>query len=640
MKKKIARRLSAIILATTFLTLTINFCIQIDNAKDNMIQSSKLKINQIKEILKKNDEDLSVLTDSLKEDYTIRAKAAAYVIQHRPEIISSQQEIEKIAALLQVDELHIFDKEGRIYAGTEPQYFGYTFHSGEQMEFFLPMLTDHSLELVQGITPNTAEGKLMQYTAVWQEDEKNIIQIGMEPIRLMKAMEKNELSYIFSMVTSEPGTTLLVADKNTGMISGSTDSKLVGFSLEDVGIIPPSNVPADMGFPFQINNVPCFCVFDTYNDQLIGVLETETTLYEDVYPNMLSTGIYLILIALVTIIAILSQIDKYVIRGIDKISMNLNEITAGNLDTRVEVDTSPEFVELSRHINQMVESQLNTTEKLSHIFDTTDVPIGVFECTQGMNRVLVTRKVQTLLMLSDVEAAELFADKDAFERKLETIYTHIVSPYTDIYQLSKKPECYLQIMTFSDGMNITGIITDVTGSVLERRQLEHDRDYDLLTLLLNRRGFTRHMDNLFKTPQKLDDAVLLMVDMDHLKYINDNYGHAYGDAALQKIAALLKTCPSTNRVVARLSGDEFALFLYGETKEVLEKHIQEIHDRMLDASITILEEQTTDVRMSGGYIFYSDCHEGYSKMLGMADEAMYRAKKRRKYEFICWSKDQ
>ena len=148
------------------------------------------------------------------------------------------------------------------------------------------------------------------------------------------------------------------------------------------------------------------------------------------------------------------------------------------------------------------------------------------------------------------------------------------------------------------------------------------------------------MDNLFKTPQKLDDAVLLMVDMDHLKYINDNYGHAYGDAALQKIAALLKTCPSTNRVVARLSGDEFALFLYGETKEVLEKHIQEIHDRMLDASITILEEQTTDVRMSGGYIFYSDCHEGYSKMLGMADEAMYRAKKRRKYEFICWSKDQ
>ena len=268
--------------------------------------------------------------------------------------------------------------------------------------------------------------------------------------------------------------------------------------------------------------------------------------------------------------------------------MNLTEITDGNLDIRVEVDTSPEFVELSRHINQMVESQLNTTEKLSHIFDTTEVPIGVFECTQGMNRVLVTRKVQTLLMLSDAEAAELFADKKAFEQKLENIYTHIVSSYTNVYQLSKKPECYLQIMTFSDGMNTTGIITDVTESILERRQLEHDRDYDLLTLLLNRRGFTRHMDNLFKAPQKFDEAVLLMVDMDHLKYINDNYGHAYGDAALQKIAALLKTCPSANRVVARLSGDEFALFLYGETKDRLEKHIQQIHDRMLFITQSLL----------------------------------------------------
>lgn len=43
----------------------------------------------------------------------------------------------KIADLLQVDEIHVFDKNGRIYAGSMPKYYGYTMDSGEQMNFFL-----------------------------------------------------------------------------------------------------------------------------------------------------------------------------------------------------------------------------------------------------------------------------------------------------------------------------------------------------------------------------------------------------------------------------------------------------------------------------------------------------------------------
>ena len=639
MKKKIAQRLSAIILATMFLTLIINYFIQADNARDRMILSAQLKINQIEEILKKNEEDFDALQNSLKEDYIIRAKAAAYVIQYRPEIIHDQQEIEKIASLLQVDELHIFDKTGKIYAGTRPQYFGYTFNSGEQMEFFLPMLEDYSLEMVQDITPNTAEGKLMQYTAVWQEDRKNIIQVGMEPVRLLKAQEKNELSYIFSMVTSEPGTTLLVADKDTGVISGATNEELNGTTLEEAGIRVPSDDSMEKGFSAGINGETCFCVFESYGDQLIGVLETEKVLYQDVPANMLYTSIYLVTIALVMVGAILGQIDRLVIRGIDKIINSLTKITAGNLDTRVDVDTSPEFIELSCHVNKMVQSQLNSIEKLSRIFDSADVPIGVFECNAEMNRVLVTRKVQSLFMLSDEEAAALFADKEAFERKLAQICAKPVKPYEDVYRLSKESNCYLRIMTFSDENSLTGTVNDVTETVLERFQLEHDRDYDLLTGLLNRRGFYRKMDKLFKNPDNLEEALLLMTDMDHLKAINDNYGHANGDLALQKASSLLKPDSDVKYVAGRLSGDEFVLFMYGESKERLLNDIEKVHERMMKASVTFYEDHQMDVRMSGGYVLYSDCHEGYSRMLRMADEAMYQAKKRRQAEFIRWKKE-
>ena len=73
---------------------------------------------------------------------------------------------------MQVDELHLFDTKGKLFSGSVPKYYNYTFESGEQMKFFLPMLKDKSMQLCQEVTPNTAENKLMQYIAVWREDQK------------------------------------------------------------------------------------------------------------------------------------------------------------------------------------------------------------------------------------------------------------------------------------------------------------------------------------------------------------------------------------------------------------------------------------------------------------------------------------
>ena len=107
--------------------------------------------------------------------------------------------MQKIARLLQVDEFHLFDTQGNLYAGSEPKYFGLNFSSGRQMQFFLPMLKDYHLQMCQDITPNTAEGKLMQYAAVWREDRKGIIQVGLEPTTVLDSMKRTELSYIFSL---------------------------------------------------------------------------------------------------------------------------------------------------------------------------------------------------------------------------------------------------------------------------------------------------------------------------------------------------------------------------------------------------------------------------------------------------------
>ena len=72
-------------------------------------------------------------------------------------------ELQKIANLMAVDEIHLLDENGYIYSGSVPKYFGYNFDSGEQMAYFKPMLTDKSLTMCQDVTPNTSEGKEMMY---------------------------------------------------------------------------------------------------------------------------------------------------------------------------------------------------------------------------------------------------------------------------------------------------------------------------------------------------------------------------------------------------------------------------------------------------------------------------------------------
>lgn len=231
MKKAITIRLCIVIAFSMIATAFLSYYLQIKSAKEVMYINSELRINQVKEILEKNSAEIEELKANLQEDFFIRAKAAAYIMQNQPEVIGDLEETRKIASLLQVDELHLFDKSGRLYAGSEPKYFNYTFESGEQMSFFLPMLEDQTLQLCQDVTPNTAESKQMQYIAVWQEDGQRIIQIGMEPIRLMEAMEKNELSHIFKMMTTEAGIGIFAMDLSAGTVVGATNQALLGWGL-------------------------------------------------------------------------------------------------------------------------------------------------------------------------------------------------------------------------------------------------------------------------------------------------------------------------------------------------------------------------------------------------------------------------
>lgn len=638
MKKTVTVRLCIVIVVSMLVSAGLSLYLQIKSAREVMYSNAELRINQVKEILENNDAEIERLNENLREDYFIRAKAAAYIAQNQPEVVGNLEETKKIAALLQVDELHFFDTEGRIFAGTEPKYFNYTFESGEQMQFFLPMLDDYDLQLCQDVTPNTAESKLMQYIAVWREDHQGIVQIGMEPVRLLEAMEKNELSHIFNLMTTEEGISIFAVDMGTEKVVGTTDQWMMGKSAEDIGLDLSAAGIMDGRQSSEIimNGERNYCVTEVMKNIMIGVSGTHAKLYRNIPANMGVVIFSLCFLAIVVISLILKMLDKVIIQGIYRIMDGTKRIAAGDLDFRVKIDHSPEFAMLSGNLNHMVESLLETTGKLSLVFENVDIPVAVYEYNQDMKRVLATSKIGEILMLPEDELRGILSDRKRFCEKIQEICAQPDVLEKDVYLLGpfEGQMHYVKIKSYEEDGKTLGIVQDMTEEITEKRVLERERDVDVLTGLLTRRAFFRKMDALLEEPEQLKTAMLLMTDLDNLKYVNDHWGHEYGDRMLKTVARLLLNCPGPEKLAGRLSGDEFVLVIYGaQSQQEIEGYLEKLNNRIREKELVMPDGERVKVSLSGGYLFYPEHSVSSAELVRMADEAMYVVKKSTKGKF-------
>ncbi|MBU2993398.1 GGDEF domain-containing protein [Octadecabacter sp. 1_MG-2023] len=141
---------------------------------------------------------------------------------------------------------------------------------------------------------------------------------------------------------------------------------------------------------------------------------------------------------------------------------------------------------------------------------------------------------------------------------------------------------------------------------------------DMLTGLPNRRAF---MEVVKHPNQETRSDVLMMVDIDHFKRINDTYGHAVGDRCLQELATRFRTQLREQDVVARMGGEEFAVLLVDATPS----QAAPIAEQIAQGGLISLEETPIRITTSVGYAL-RDGDEPADTVLQRADQALYRAK--------------
>lgn len=627
-KKIVSKYMMAITLIIGIIILVLVICFHILAEQKQAKERAQSVFLEIESILNENQKELEEVEEEYSQTCLYNAETIAYIIESDKSLLESIDELERIAEMVQVDEIHIFNKEGEIYAGTHPEYYGISMSEGEQIGFFLPMIEDKSLSLCQPITPNTAEGKPMQYSAVWSKTGEFIVQVGMEPTSVFKVTEKNELSYIFAHLRVDVGVNLYAIEKNSGEIVGSTTKKDIGMHCSEIGFDYEKLLRKSESVHMTINGVDSYCVFTEMGDNLIGRVISNDTLYKEIPSSVMEIGIGIVIVAAILGYAVMWHINKYVINGIHKINKKLALIGEGNLNENVCENSSLEFSELSNHINSMVKSLLMTTDKMSYVLNRTDMNIGVYEYNDKMENVRFTERVPRILEIDMLEEKKLKSNNKLFASYIEKIRSSVYSEEEqDIYRFKNK---YIRLEEISEKGNVFGIIIDITDSIERRMKLEMERDRDVLTGLYNRRGLESILSKLFKEPDRLGYGALIMIDTDGLKGINDNYGHEKGDIFLRKVAGVIGTYGVKKCVSARLGGDEFVLFLYDYEKEedVLSdintlKYIQEKSSVHLDMNLIV------PLGFSFGYVL-SKGKSDYESMLHEADELMYINKRERK----------
>jgi diguanylate cyclase (GGDEF)-like protein/PAS domain S-box-containing protein len=180
--------------------------------------------------------------------------------------------------------------------------------------------------------------------------------------------------------------------------------------------------------------------------------------------------------------------------------------------------------------------------------------------------------------------------------------------------------------------------SDITKLKEAEERLKVEANRDMLTGLCNRREFMKSFAKALSTAKRHNDALSLCVcDLDRFKQVNDTYGHATGDRAIQRMAQLLMEEVRVDEdLPARLGGDEFVVLFPRASAEEAKACMDRVRVRLAGEPITA--DDGTHVFLGGsfGVAQLEDKTTSQEELFEDADQALYEAKRTGRGRVVIW----
>lgn len=557
----------------------------------NIRNTSEVLLDQVAGIIERNTDDEKEMIQSLKEDYMVRAKAVAYILDANEKTEHDVPELQKIAKLMSVDEVHLFDKSGKVYSGTVPKYYGYNFSSGKQIAYFKPMLKNKKLTMCQDVTPNTSEGKKMMYAITWNDAGTRMIQVGVEPVRLLEKLKRNEIKSVVSNMPVYEGIDIYVADRKSGKIYGATDPRKIGNKLKQLKISKSRSVSRNI---------------DGYT---VGVVYDMTHLNGSNAVAMLSVMLYLLIATIILLIMIARVL---------RINREKEEQYAV-LATMAGLNHSMYVIKLRENkIMRYGGAEIGEENIEGSYYEDADV---------RLRALLENRTAEEYR-----EAAGEFVDLRTLPERMEGekyISGDFIGTTLGWFQAS-----FIAIRQDEEQRPLS-VIFAVRSIEYEKRkeeQLLRSSTTDELTRCYNRRAYEQDIKKLTADKKFL----YLSADVNGLKAVNDRLGHAAGDELLCGVAGCMKQSFEDYGKVYRIGGDEFVTILFTDEEQF--GIIKQNFDLLVD---NWSGDTVPHMSVSCGAVWSDERQwESVHEIAKLADQRMYEKKAkhyaRRKSDFQNW----
>ena len=355
MKKMFTKRLLGYMAAAFVVTIVFIFALQTIVAQKDNTDLAVEKLEMVKEKLLSNDSEIEKLTNSLGENNLAKTRAFAEILATDETLLTDEKRLQEICDELMVNELHVIDEKGIITHSTISGYIGFDMNSGEQSAAFMVIVDDPTIEIVQEPQKNVIEGTVIQYIGVARLDEKGLVQVGIRPEILEETLANTEIDVVLKDMDYGENGYVFAIDIESGLVLAHPNEELIGKKAEEIGVL----IEAGEG-KTKIDGTTGYYVAEEYDGMLIGTFLPSDEYYEARTNQTIVVALSMLIIFVVLLVVINRTVDKKIVKGIHNLATSMKKIAGGNLEIVVKEESNPEFIQLSRDINTMVESIRNS----------------------------------------------------------------------------------------------------------------------------------------------------------------------------------------------------------------------------------------------------------------------------------------
>jgi methyl-accepting chemotaxis protein len=300
--------------------------------------------------------DMITQTITLNNNYIKINRAVAAAMENNPGMKETAT-LQAFAAQIGIDEIHVINKLGLIYAGTVPEFFGFDFNTDDQTRPFLKLLENPSLALAQEARTRAIDGLLFQYIGVPLNDGTGLVQIGIQPKELTKLLEDSTLQVLIENYNYKNGGYAYVIDPVNNKCTQHLNADLIDTDMSQFDFAARIIEMRNGSFTYVYKGREVYTSFiETEAGIVVAAVPTES--YTEKLSEILMHLVTAALLSLLILMVIMVFIIKIILSPIKHVSRSLQEISSGNADLtrRLVISSRDEMGDVAQNFNLFIEN--------------------------------------------------------------------------------------------------------------------------------------------------------------------------------------------------------------------------------------------------------------------------------------------